>query len=339
MRFKQTCNDTDIEIEGWNPPVPSYFSTGVLSKQTVEELISYSQSSQRIYKFTHPLRDANAFTPKNCVIEERQMIYWVSPTYLIIQNECFASKAPFTDTFKVKNLYEVKEIEGNRTTFEWKMNIEFLKNTMFKGKIARSGSEEAQDVADNKLAPLIPQLMKDTKLETQRAMVTVEKVISVKKQRKPSHTTNHNEEPISNHSSEQPVSNIESSNIDPGQSASRPEEKKDISSDSKNASSQMKSKESLVGDGVRGQGSSEAAFEEEKDKQWDTAPMEKQDMFASRKELHSRQITPFDKYPELVLSERLEDCTAADVYRALFGDYPMKTRGKTYPNAMVRHEV
>ena len=81
------------------------------------------------------------FLPKNCHCEMKQKFYWISDKELIIEQECFVSKAPLSDTMTQRIQYHLTE-NNNNLIFINNFFINFVKSTMFKSKILSSSKEE-----------------------------------------------------------------------------------------------------------------------------------------------------------------------------------------------------
>ena len=156
MIAKGIVGDSDIEHIKWSPKVP--FEGLYSDKQNLECLKKTAEgprTSERNFKYTHQVKEGGPFVPKTCPVEEKHFGYWLGPDEFVLQNEIFTSKVPMSDTFVVKNCFRVKDIGEEKCSFTWRFHVEFVKSTMFKGKIAKSSQTENTEFATKIFLPLM----------------------------------------------------------------------------------------------------------------------------------------------------------------------------------------
>ena len=160
MIAKAQAGDIDIEYIKWNPKVPFEGLYGNNNNlQCLERIAEGSYTSERNFKYTHQVKEGGPFVPKICPVEEKHFGYWLGPDEFVLQNEIFTSKVPMSDTFVVKNCFRVKDIGKEKCSFMWRFHVEFVKSTMFKGKIAKSSQTENTEFATKIFLPLIREQM------------------------------------------------------------------------------------------------------------------------------------------------------------------------------------
>lgn len=191
MRVMQ--GDTNIESTKFNPPFPMRFSIGDLTEETIQELLNYPSKSERTAKFTHPVREQSMFAPKSCTVIEKTTIYWLSHEEVIVQIQVNTENVPFCDTFVTRVNYLIKQINENQCVMESSMFVDFVKNTMFKGKILKASTDEVIDTGKSKVLALARDLIpffSKLKPSTERPQTEkVKKIIKRKKQTKISQPT------------------------------------------------------------------------------------------------------------------------------------------------------
>jgi len=152
---KQSNGDTDITNTQWNASPPNLGADEVKTEEeSLRELLKSNGKSSRIFNYTHPVKEQSMFVPKSCPIEEKQTILWLSMDEIIIYSESRSFKVPMSDCFVVRNSFTLKNLEANKCELTWKLGIDFVKSTMFKGKITKSVQDENLEIAQ-KVIPLM----------------------------------------------------------------------------------------------------------------------------------------------------------------------------------------
>lgn len=341
VALRLNCGDTEIEKEEFNPQPPEIFRNGGIStKESFNEFLNSSVVSKRCYKYSHPLKDQSTSTSEASYVEERQTAYWVGIDEMVLQIECISSKAPIVDTYKVKHCFQIKQTLEKAVTITWTVGVEFLKTTIFKGKIARSTLDQCQSIAQETLSPMISKHL-ELIHSKYRLSHPIDKRIQAIKLTDPQN--NQPATPISgDHAhlgdTRNAVSEVSSLSNSPTIDLLAISKSAESSKDKPSSSETPVIKEfngaaeETKADQINSQ-KAEAnppQQEEAKDKVYETSPLEKQSEFATRKETHYRQVIPIDKYPEHQITEVFEDCTVPDVFKAIFSDHPIKYNGKTY---------
>lgn len=160
MIGKTMIGDTDIEHIKWKPKAP--FDGLYSDNNNLECLKACAEgprTSERNFKYTHPVKEGGPFVPKTCPVEEKHYGYWLGPDEFVVQNEIFTSKVPMSDTFVVRNSFKVKDLGQEKCSLKWLFNVDFVKSTMFKGKISKSGTAENIEFATKIYMPLVREQM------------------------------------------------------------------------------------------------------------------------------------------------------------------------------------
>jgi len=158
---KDEVGDTEIKMTPWTPlgPVTGKYEDRE-SLETIKKFAEGVEKSTKNLNFTHPVKEGGPFVPKACPVEEKHVAYWLGPDEIVVQNEVLTSKVPMSDTFVVRNQMAFKDLHNGKCELVWKYGIEFVKSTMFKGKISKSSQEGTQEYIDNIFIPLFKEQYK-----------------------------------------------------------------------------------------------------------------------------------------------------------------------------------
>lgn len=124
----------DIDISKWDPAIPEYFATG--------ESECFEGICVRTAKFRHPVKDRLPFMPKYCNCYEVHTVFFKTKEEFVVEQEVNVSGVPLSDCFVAYMQYHVKGNEVSEVSVRYGIN--FLKNTVFRGKIEDSGVSQSK---------------------------------------------------------------------------------------------------------------------------------------------------------------------------------------------------
>ena len=93
------------------------------------------------------------FAPKQCDVEEKISVFWLSHEELVMQLEVRAKNVPFSDTFVTRIHYGLKMVGKEQCHVIYSMHLDFSKSPMFKSKIVKAATDENTDFGKNRLVP------------------------------------------------------------------------------------------------------------------------------------------------------------------------------------------
>jgi len=151
---KAEACDTDVKHTKWSPSAPY---EGIIDDKTslecLKKIAEGTKTSTKGFVYTHPVTGGGPFVPKQCQVEEKQTGHWLSPEEFVMQMEVFTSKVPMSDTFVVKNCFKIRELPGKKCEWTWRLGVEFVKSTIFRGKIEKTSQEENGNYANKMFMP------------------------------------------------------------------------------------------------------------------------------------------------------------------------------------------
>ena len=154
-KMRKLMEDTNLESNPFQPSFPKYYATGEFSEESINELLTYPDKSERQTRFTHPVRGQGMFAPKSCTVIEKFTIYWLNHEEVIVQLQVSTENVMYCDTFVTRTNYHFKQLEDGKCLLEYSMFVDFIKSTMFKGMILKSSTDEVTETGLKKLLPSI----------------------------------------------------------------------------------------------------------------------------------------------------------------------------------------
>ncbi|CAG9318659.1 unnamed protein product [Blepharisma stoltei] len=152
LKFLGLRGDTDINITQWTPPPPNFY-------QNIPG-DAWNYSSTRTVDYTHPVKERVLMMPKTCKCMENQTIYFVSNTEFIFETEITTSGVPLSDCFV--GHFRWKVIGDQKVAMQSSSGMEFVKSTMFRGKIESAGTKETNEVTKDIWLPLARNVVKES---------------------------------------------------------------------------------------------------------------------------------------------------------------------------------
>jgi len=168
--LRAETGDIDISYTTWSPAPPAYYREFEATEKNIDDLLAFSGTSVREFKFVHPLREQIMFAPKTSTIEDKQTAYWLSHDEVMVQTESITSKVPFCDAFVARSAFHLKVVGEHKVELVWKFYMDFVKSCMFKGKILKSAHDEVMDMGSKKFVPLVRENLKNVMLDKQKKM-------------------------------------------------------------------------------------------------------------------------------------------------------------------------
>lgn len=138
--------NSDLNATKWGPNVPSFYAG--------ESGDNWNSIATRNVNYTHPVKERIPMMPKTCKCSENQTIYFLSQQEFIIDCEIKVSGVPLSDCFVAYLRWKIKGDEGE-SKIEAFYGVEFLKSTMFKGKIETTGIEKTKLGINENWIPLV----------------------------------------------------------------------------------------------------------------------------------------------------------------------------------------
>ncbi|CAG9326509.1 unnamed protein product [Blepharisma stoltei] len=145
-KFMELKNETDMKLTQWEPSAPDFYLN-----QPGE---SWNESSVRSLDYIRPMKERFPMMPKTHGVHEQQTIYFISKNEFIFEILIKTSGVPFSDCFQAHLRWHVKEVDG-KTSLVGRYWMEFLKSTMFSGKIERTSVAETINVINEIWVPLV----------------------------------------------------------------------------------------------------------------------------------------------------------------------------------------
>ena len=188
MALKVASSDTEIKYAKWAGQSPYEVLYG--EKEDLEMLKKIAggvEKSVRNFVYVHPVREGGPFVPKNCCVEEKHTGFWLGEDEFVMQNEVYTSKVPMSDCFVVRNNFKVKEMGDGKCHFKWTFGVEFVKSTMFRGRIEKSSREESGQFAAKIFVPLMKENLalylaeKSREVQKKQALKAAAQMAKIKK--------------------------------------------------------------------------------------------------------------------------------------------------------------
>lgn len=134
LDYLNAQGNLNMEVSKWTPEVPEYYLGG--ESENFEGVIT------RTAEFKHPVKERLLFMPKYCICHEVHTIYFKSKNEFVMEQEVTISGVPLSDCFVAYMQYIVKG--EDESEIEVKYGINFLKSTVFRGKIEDSGVSQSK---------------------------------------------------------------------------------------------------------------------------------------------------------------------------------------------------
>eukprot|EP01022_Parablepharisma_sp_SALTPOND_P010792 TRINITY_DN1445_c0_g1_i1.p2 TRINITY_DN1445_c0_g1~~TRINITY_DN1445_c0_g1_i1.p2 ORF type:complete len:1125 (+),score=132.08 TRINITY_DN1445_c0_g1_i1:5163-8537(+) len=147
--------------------------TTVLEKYRALPLSSVSS-----HKYQHSIKQSVPlpFIPNKCSVSEQSKYFYISPNTAIIEGTFSTSGVPYCDYFRTHTQTVFKQAinvdENSEVKYRTKMTVhfyvEFVKKTMFQGKIEKESKDQTTDLFIHKVQPFLAEYVKEENIKVQR---------------------------------------------------------------------------------------------------------------------------------------------------------------------------